>query len=101
MPDRLSLLDGELARKVAQQIIHVPESFDPGARVLRRGRIAKIGGQDLNIDIRRFPETFSHLLQLPRVAGHKAKMHALSCKFSRDGRADSPIGTGYQCNFSV
>src|ERR1700722_11523187 len=40
MPETLSLLDGELARKVAQQIIHVPGSLDPGAGVERHGPIA-------------------------------------------------------------
>jgi tripartite ATP-independent transporter DctM subunit len=40
MPDTLSLLDGEMARKVAQQIIHVPGSLDPGTGASRRGPVA-------------------------------------------------------------
>ena len=40
MPDALSLLDGEMARKVAQQIIHVPGSLDPGTGASRRGPVA-------------------------------------------------------------
>jgi tripartite ATP-independent transporter DctM subunit len=42
MPDTRSLLDGELARKVAQQIIHVPGSFDPGTGVSVAGRVRSL-----------------------------------------------------------
>ena len=69
--------------------------------LLRCGGIAEIGGRNQDIDIRRLHQAVRDLLELRRIAGHQAKMHAFSGEFGCNGSTNSSVGTGYQRNLFI
>ena len=62
------------------------------------GRVAQVGGEQCDGDIRGICQVFCDLPEHSLVAGDEAKMHTLSGKFGCDGGTDAAAGTRYQCN---